>query len=109
MLLLNNDFIGYEPLEHNVLFSGSDTEELYNQNLKSKSIELVGAENVIDLPIRLTSEDFSFYSEKIPVCFFRLGVANIEKGITYGVHHPKFDIDNDSIAYGMKLILLAVC
>ena len=37
MLLLNNDFIGYEPLEHNVLFSGSDTEELYNQNLKSKS------------------------------------------------------------------------
>ena len=39
MLLLNNDFIGYEPLEHNVLFSGSDTEELYNQNLKSKSID----------------------------------------------------------------------
>lgn len=37
MLLLNNDFIGYEPLEHNVLFSGSDTEELYNQHLKSKS------------------------------------------------------------------------
>jgi amidohydrolase len=82
--------------------------ELTN-DLKSKSIELLGAENVIDLPIRLTSEDFSFYSEIIPVCFFRLGVANIEKGITYGVHHPKFDIDNDSIAYGMKLILLAVC
>jgi hypothetical protein len=37
MLLLNNDFIGYDPAEHNVLFSGSDTEELYNQNLKSKS------------------------------------------------------------------------
>ena len=37
MLLLNNDFIGYEPLDHNVFFSGSDTEELYNKNLKSKS------------------------------------------------------------------------
>ncbi len=39
MLLLNNDFIGYEPIEHNVLFSGSDTEELYTQNLKSNSID----------------------------------------------------------------------
>lgn len=37
MLLLNNDFIGYEPEKQNVLFSGSDSEELYNQNLKSKS------------------------------------------------------------------------
>jgi hypothetical protein len=38
-MLLLNDFIGYDPSEHNVLFSGSDTEELYNQNLKSKSID----------------------------------------------------------------------
>ena len=37
MLLLNNDFIGHEPAEHNVLFSGSDTEELYKQHLKTKS------------------------------------------------------------------------
>jgi len=37
MLSLANDFIGYEPSNHNVLFSGSDTEELYTQNLKSKS------------------------------------------------------------------------
>lgn len=36
MLLLNNDFIGHEPAEHNVLFSGSDTEALYTDNLKSK-------------------------------------------------------------------------
>lgn len=36
MLLLNNDFIGYHPDEHNVLFSGSDTEELYQENLKKQ-------------------------------------------------------------------------
>lgn len=34
MLSLNNDFIGYHPLEHNVAFSGSDTEELFSKNLK---------------------------------------------------------------------------
>jgi metal-dependent amidase/aminoacylase/carboxypeptidase family protein len=37
---------------------------------KSKAIELLGTENVEDLPIRLTSEDFAFYSHKVPVCFF---------------------------------------
>lgn len=37
MLLLNNDFIGYEPEQHNELFSGSDSEELYTQHLKLKS------------------------------------------------------------------------
>jgi len=36
-MLLNNDFIGYAQYERNSLFSGSDTEELYTQNLKSKS------------------------------------------------------------------------
>ena len=36
MLSINNDFLGYHTTEHNVLFSGSDTEELYNQHLESK-------------------------------------------------------------------------
>lgn len=34
MLALNNDFLGYHPLEHNALFSGSDSEKLYIDNLK---------------------------------------------------------------------------
>lgn len=34
MLSLNNDFIGYHPKEHNVAFSGSDSEELFTKNLK---------------------------------------------------------------------------
>lgn len=36
MLSLNNDFLGYHPQNHNVLFSGSDTEELFTENLKTK-------------------------------------------------------------------------
>jgi hypothetical protein len=39
MLSFNNDFIGYEPAEHNVLFSGNDDEELYQTNLKTKPID----------------------------------------------------------------------
>ena len=66
-----------------------------------------GAENIETLPIRLTSEDFSYYAQEIPVCFFRLGVRNEEKGIVYGVHHPKFNIDDRALVVGIQAMTLA--
>ena len=65
-----------------------------------------GEEYVHDLPLRMTAEDFSFYSQLVPVCFFRLGVRNNEKGIVNGLHHAKFDIDKRSIQKGMTLLSL---
>lgn len=59
------------------------------------------------MPIRLTSEDFAFYSQEIPVCFFRLGVRNEDKGIIYGVHHPKFNIDDNALKIGIEMMALA--
>jgi amidohydrolase len=76
--------------------------------LMQKSQTFFGAENVEELPIRLTSEDFSFYSQEIPVCFFRLGVRNESLGIIHGVHHPKFDIDHDAILVGMQAMAISV-
>ncbi|NDF60230.1 MAG: amidohydrolase [Crocinitomicaceae bacterium] len=83
-------------------------DEHLTKDLKIKSLQIFQKQDVIDLPIRLTSEDFSFYSQKAPVCFFRLGVANKEKGIIYGVHHPQFDIDPESLKYGMRALALSV-
>lgn len=76
-------------------------------NLKKNAVHFLGKDKVEDLPIRLTSEDFSFYSHEVPVSFFRLGVRNEEKGIIYGVHHPKFNIDNDALRVGMEMMCLA--
>jgi amidohydrolase len=78
------------------------------QELRTKAIELLGAENVVELPIRLTAEDFSFYAQEIPTCFFRIGVRNEEKGIVYGVHHPKFDIDVNALKVGVEMMVRAV-
>jgi amidohydrolase len=78
------------------------------QKLRSKAEDLFGSEKIVDLPIRLSSEDFSYYSHEVPVCFFRLGVRNEERGITYGVHHPKFDIDERALVTGMQAMCIAV-
>ncbi len=76
--------------------------------LKNKAVEFLGADHVEELPIRMTSEDFAYYSQEIPVCFFRLGVRNEAKGIVYGVHHPKFDIDAKALVTGIQMMVLAV-
>lgn len=75
--------------------------------LRSIAELLIGKDNVEELPIRLTAEDFSFYSQEIPTCFFRLGVRNEEKGIVHGVHHPKFDVDRDALKLGVQMMALA--
>ena len=75
--------------------------------MRTIATEHLGESKVEELPIRLTAEDFSFYSQEIPSCFFRLGVRNEEKGITYGVHHPKFDIEPKALITGMEMMALA--
>lgn len=89
---------GYPYLENNPQLT---------QEMSQKAQEYFGESKVVDLPIRLTSEDFSFYSQEIPVCFFRLGVRNEAKDIVYGVHHPKFDIDPLALRIGMEAMSLA--
>lgn len=68
--------------------------------------DYLGEDAVHDLPIRLTAEDFSYYSQEVPACFFRLGVRNEEKGIIHGVHHPRFDIDPEALRLGMQMMAL---
>jgi len=79
-----------------------------DEEVTKKSIvfakEYMGAENVIDLPIRMTAEDFSYYSHKVPSCFYRLGTANKSKGITHGLHTSRFNIDESSLKVGMGLM-----
>jgi metal-dependent amidase/aminoacylase/carboxypeptidase family protein len=45
----------------------------------------------------MTSEDFAYYSHKIPACFYRLGI-----GREAGVHTPHFDIDPACLAIGSR-------
>lgn len=75
--------------------------------MRTLAKEYLGEEAVHELPIRLTAEDFSYYSQEVPSCFFRLGVRNEEKGIVHGVHHPQFDIDPEALRLGIQMMTLA--
>lgn len=64
----------------------------------------MGAGYVQETEMRMGAEDFGYYSQEIPGCFFRLGTANKAKGITSGVHTPLFDIDESAIETGIGMM-----
>jgi metal-dependent amidase/aminoacylase/carboxypeptidase family protein len=68
------------------------------------AIEYLGAEQVVDLDLRMTAEDFAYYSQQLPVCFYRLGVRNEEKGIVHNLHTTRFDVDESSLETGAGLM-----
>lgn len=72
-------------------------EEKLTHNAKSFAEEYLGKQNVIDLDIWMAAEDFAYYSQVTDACFYRLGTGNAEKGTTYSVHTPNFDIDEDAL------------
>ncbi len=78
-------------------------EDFTNQCLASAQ-NYLGLENVEELPLRMTAEDFAFITQKVPSCFFRLGTGNTKNNIVSGVHTATFDVDEQCLEVGMALL-----
>lgn len=74
------------------------------ESMKDKDIK-----KVLEFPVFSGSEDFSYYAEKVPGCFFYIGCKpkGVEKA--YFNHHPKFDIDEDALLIASKSVAQVVC
>jgi amidohydrolase len=78
--------------------------EQLHETAKAIAKQYMNEQNVEETEIRMGAEDFGYYSQQIPGCFFRLGTGNKAKGITAGVHTPHFNIDEDAIEIGMGIM-----
>ncbi len=70
---------------------------------QSYAIDLLGKENVIDLDLRMGGEDFSYYTQEIPGCFYRLGTSSPGNPST-GLHTSTFTVDESALKTGMALL-----
>ncbi|MCT4582794.1 MAG: M20 family metallopeptidase [Flavobacteriales bacterium] len=86
---------GYPVLEND--------SELTDLNKKS-AIEYLGEENVVELGLRMTAEDFAYYSHEVPACFYRIGTANQKKNIGGALHHGNLTIDDEALNVAMGLM-----
>ena len=72
------------------------------QAAKEAAIQYLGKENVVDLDIRMTAEDFAYYSQVVPACFYRLGIAKKNQKAS-GLHTPTFNINENVIETSIGL------
>ncbi|WP_154855941.1 M20 metallopeptidase family protein [Cyclobacterium xiamenense] len=77
--------------------------ELTERSIQAAKAYL-GEENVVDLDIWMAAEDFSYYTQEMDGCFYRLGIRNEARGIVSGVHTPTFDIDEDALGLSTGLM-----
>ena len=81
-----------------------DNEPIITEAAWKLADTFMGASNVEETEKRMGAEDFGYYSQAIPGCFFRLGVRNESKGIIHNVHTPHFNIEEESIENGVGMM-----
>ncbi|HHT23806.1 MAG TPA: amidohydrolase [Bacteroidales bacterium] len=75
-------------------------DEEITRQAKKFATELVGAENVLEFDQRLTSEDFAFFSQRYPACFYRFGIKGESNADMGRSHTPTFRIDEEALLTG---------
>jgi amidohydrolase len=77
--------------------------EALTEAARQKAVAFMGIDKVEETEIRMGAEDFGYYTQKIPGCFYRLGVMQDPNNIR-NVHTPVFDIDESAIEIGMGMM-----
>ena len=74
------------------------------ERAKKLAVELLGNEHVSDMSIRMTAEDFGWFSQEYPVVMYRLGVKNPSSGDIMALHTSRFSPDENALLTGMSLL-----
>jgi amidohydrolase len=89
-------------------FEGSNPVTYNEPSLVEETLPIirrvVGDGNTLVLKPFMPAEDFANYQKVIPGFYYFLGVGNRAKGITAGWHTPDFDVDEESLVVGVKVM-----
>jgi len=72
---------------------------------REAAVEVVGEKNIRDDIRTMGGEDFSAFLRQVPGCFIAVGSRNSSRGLIYGHHHPRFDVDEACLAIGAEVLL----
>jgi amidohydrolase len=70
--------------------------------------EVVGPERIAEREPSMGGEDFAYFLQKVPGCFFNVGTRNEERGLVWGHHHPRFDVDEAALPVGIDMFVRLV-
>ncbi|WP_434310207.1 M20 metallopeptidase family protein [Hominifimenecus sp. rT4P-3] len=75
------------------------------ERVRRAARQVVGSENMFELPQKMNSEDFSYFLEQKPGTFFLIGTRNTDKGITATEYSSRFDVDEDALMDGVEILM----
>ncbi len=75
-------------------------DEALTERAFKAAADFLGEGQVEELEFRMTAEDFAYYSQQVPGCFYRLGTRNDQQGMNSPLHSDTFDADEDSLETG---------
>jgi amidohydrolase len=81
-----------------------DNNPAVTARVRAAAEQYLGAENVIELDQWLAAEDFAYFSQAAPACFYRLGTRAADGRFAASVHTPIFDIDEQALSIGAGLM-----
>jgi len=79
-------------------------DEALTADLQNKAEDFSKEIIVKTIPPRMGAEDFAYYSQKVPTCFYRIGTGNEAKQTTNGLHTTNFNVDEDGFLHGVGLM-----
>ena len=93
----------YVPGYPSVINDGPLTE-----TVRAVAAQAFGEDRVLSIAPSMAGEDFAYFAQRVPACFFSVGSGNPQRGVTYPHHHPRFDIDESALSTGTALFVNAV-
>lgn len=72
--------------------------------LKSLATQFLGEENVAEVDQKMGAEDFAYFAQARPSCFYTLGIANPQLGIKGNLHTADFNVDEHALETGTGLM-----
>jgi amidohydrolase len=76
--------------------------------VRAAAVEVVGEANLVEGGRTMGGEDFSAFLHRVPGCFVAIGSRNTAKGLTFGHHHPRFDVDEGCLEIGAEVLVRTV-
>mgnify|MGYP002622735878 CR=1 FL=1 len=73
------------------------------QQVHDNAVAYLGEENVEWLDLRMTAEDFAFFAQKIPACYFRVGIHQPGTPVS-NLHRPNLVVDERSLELASGLV-----
>ena len=92
-------------LDFNILFPPVVNDKKMNDIVCSSAQKLNCVEKVVKLDTAsMAGDDFSYFGERVPASYFKLGVGNEAIDAIYPIHSPKFKADEDALPIGVSVL-----